>query len=194
VSHLSEIIATHMANRGLTIEQVARRAGLGTSTVGHFKKGSHGRHPAMATLDKLARGLGPPITVDMLQTAAGLVGAGAPDQRERLLLALFRALPDQAQRHVIEQVRLIAVSGQRTGRYRGTGIPSAPRAGRQSITSAAANPAGAPTWRRSVVTPGDGIGTGSGRFSARPQKALTSVPPGTHCAPNRTTTERGDIT
>jgi transcriptional regulator with XRE-family HTH domain len=98
-SALTLLIRSVMADNDLTIEAVARRAGLGRSTVGDFHTGTNtGVRPRRRTLEKLAEGLG--VRPDVLLEAAGI---GVAD--ERLMIQMFRQLDPMDRKTILTTAR-----------------------------------------------------------------------------------------
>jgi transcriptional regulator with XRE-family HTH domain len=90
---LTAYIRSVMDERGLTLETVARRAGMPLSTVGDYSSGVvTGAKPRRRTLEKLASGLGVPL--DDLLAVAGLYDSAD----EQALIRLFRQLPSLVDR------------------------------------------------------------------------------------------------
>lgn len=91
-SGLTRLVRAVIAERDMTLDAVARRAGLPLSTVGAYHSGAiSGARPREETLRKLAVGLGIPAA-DLLEAA----GIGVED--DRAMLVLFRQLPTDADR------------------------------------------------------------------------------------------------
>lgn len=90
---LPAYVRSVMADKGLTIEAVARRAGMPMQTVGTYHSGrASGARARRDTLRKLAVGLGVPV--DDLLAVAGLYSS----TDEQAMIRLFRQLPTEADR------------------------------------------------------------------------------------------------
>jgi transcriptional regulator with XRE-family HTH domain len=102
-SPLRRLVVTTMFDRGLTLEGVAGRGGLSVATVAALRSGGRGKRPRRDTLERLARGLGIPLS-EVLQAVEG----PQPDPREQVLLAHFRTLDEGRKRQVLAHAAELA--------------------------------------------------------------------------------------
>jgi transcriptional regulator with XRE-family HTH domain len=102
---LSELIRAVMDRRGLTLQSVAERGGLSISAVATLRSGVRGKRPRLATLQRLAAGLG--VDEDVVFAAARAVHR-QDAEREAQLLRGYRALAPSDRGRVDELVRRLA--------------------------------------------------------------------------------------
>lgn len=101
---LTLLINGLMAEQGLTVDEVARRSGMGRSTVYTYTLGrARGAQPRTGTFEKLAKGLG--IDASELYAAADRADA----RGEQRLISYYRQIGHERDRaEAIETVRRIA--------------------------------------------------------------------------------------
>ena len=109
-SPLRRLLITTMFDRDLTIECVARRGGLSVATVAALRSGGRGKRPRRDTLERLARGLGLPLS-ELLQAVEG----PQPDPREQVLLQRFRSLDEAGKQQVLDRAAELAAVDEPVG-------------------------------------------------------------------------------
>lgn len=106
--------------RGLSLRELARRAGLAPESVSRSERGVN--EVSLTNLDRICRGLGVTVAAFFAFEGQGSVQVQLPEEARRAA-ALVDALPEKRRRRVVEALELLLTDGSPRATSRG-----APRA------------------------------------------------------------------